>query len=324
MEDMLEEHDVDRITRQRAAAEAMLEAIGAYDLERVGTLAAPEARYWRMGHELPLSGEHDLRDAVGRMPALYERLPGGVTSRVIGSTSEGSRVCLEAESTGVMVDGAAYRNQQHVAVRFGEDGKVVEFRDYLDTLKVHEALLGGRVDGPKAAALPARPGLRAIPGLARLALRSLGSLGAHGRLISKASCPVERNRHAALEFVAAIGRRDLAALARLYSRSGTFWQIGEHLNLSGSHTQMATADAVPRIYARLPEGMEFDVHAVTSEANRVAIEATSHAKLRDGGRYENHYHFLFRFDAHGRVLQFKEYWGTLHAYRTLFSGHTVL
>lgn len=305
----------------------MLHAMGAPDLGGIRELCAPSARYWQMGYELPLSGSHDLMDAMQRMPEAYQQLDGGLSYRIFGSTAEGNRVCLEAESHGVLSDGQPYTNQHHAAVHFDDDGRVTAFHDYLDTLRIYETLLGGHVNRPHLRPPSvSRPQLRSLLGLFGLVLRSARRIPSSDRRTRApaAMTTLGRNRHRALAFLDAIGEQDLLKLASLYARGGTFWQIGDRLNLAGPHTQMAIADAVPRIYRRLPHGMHFEIHSVVAEGNRVAIESTSHAPLLGGGEYENQYNFLFRFDRDGHVQQFKEYWGTLHAYRTLFRETTVI
>ena len=56
----------------------------------------------------------------------------------------------------------------------------------------------------------------------------------------------------------------------------------------------------------------------------MAIEAESHGRLVDGRPYENQYHFLLRFDADNKVVEFKEYLDTLYLFETLFDGKTDL
>ena len=44
---------------------------------------------------------------------------------------------LEAESFGTLIDGTAYSNQHHhSAIYFSDDGNIIEYRDYLDTLNL--------------------------------------------------------------------------------------------------------------------------------------------------------------------------------------------
>lgn len=48
------------------------------------------------------------------------------------------------------------------------------------------------------------------------------------------------------------------------------------------------------------------IHGITAEGDRVAVEAESHAELKNGEVYNNTYHFLFEFE-NGRIRLAKEY-----------------
>ena len=50
----------------------------------------------------------------------------------------------------------------------------------------------------------------------------------------------------------------------------------------------------------------------TSEGDRVAVEATSHADLKNGRGYRNEYHFVFEF-RDGKITRVREYMDTIHA-----------
>jgi ketosteroid isomerase-like protein len=65
---------------------------------------------------------------------------------VLSTTAEGDRVAVEAESSGRLVDGRPYENQYHFLLRFDVDGRVLEFKEYLDTLYVFETLYDGKTD----------------------------------------------------------------------------------------------------------------------------------------------------------------------------------
>ena len=79
-----------------------------------------------------------------------------------------------------------------------------------------------------------------------------------------------------------------------------------------------------KVFARLVSPPKMTILSTTAEDDRVAIEAESHGRLVDGRPYENQYHFLLRFDADGRVVEFKEYFDTLYVFETLFDGKTDL
>jgi ketosteroid isomerase-like protein len=59
-------------------------------------------------------------------------------------------------------------------------------------------------------------------------------------------------------------------------------------------------------------GIDFTLHAMTAEGDRVAAEVSSHAELTTGAVYANQYHMLFVF-RDGEIVEVKEYNDTLHA-----------
>lgn len=59
-------------------------------------------------------------------------------------------------------------------------------------------------------------------------------------------------------------------------------------------------------------GIDFTVHALTAEGDRVAAEVESHAPLVNGKVYNNHYHMLFEI-RDGKIAVVKEYADTAHA-----------
>jgi ketosteroid isomerase-like protein len=52
--------------------------------------------------------------------------------------------------------------------------------------------------------------------------------------------------------------------------------------------------------------------AFTCEGDRVAVEASSHADLKNGRGYRNDYHFVFEFRG-DKIARVTEYMDTLHA-----------
>ena len=59
-------------------------------------------------------------------------------------------------------------------------------------------------------------------------------------------------------------------------------------------------------------GIQFTVHALTAEDERVADEVESFAPLVNGKVYNNHYHMLFEL-RDGKIAVVKEYADTAHA-----------
>ena len=128
---------------------------------------------------------------------------------------------------------------------------------------------------------------------------------------------VERNKTNAVAFIDAIGRQDPALLS-MYAANGRFFQNGRTLPTAGWHTLATLQEITPAILHQFPRGMRFSFDSILAAEDWVVIESESRAVLRDGTPYNNQYVFIFKFDDAGKILEFKEYWDTLHARETLF------
>ena len=132
--------------RNRATALAVMKAISEGDSETLFPMYAPNARFWQVGKHLKSAGWHDM-EATGRIAArVFARLASPPRMKVLSTTAEGDRVAIEAESQGRLVDGRPYENQYHFLLRFDEQGKVLEFKEYLDTLYLFDTLYDGKTD----------------------------------------------------------------------------------------------------------------------------------------------------------------------------------
>lgn len=118
----------------------------------------------------------------------------------------------------------------------------------------------------------------------------------------------EDNKKLAVEFLAALSRADTEWVEQHYSDEMRLWTAGS-LPFSGSSTKTEALANMPQILGLFPEGIEFTVHEMTAEGERVAIEATSRGTTFRGDVYAQTYHFLFRA-RDGLILEFKEYMDT--------------
>ena len=132
--------------RNRETALAVMKAISEGDSAALFRMYAPNARFWQVGKQLKSAGWHDM-EATGRIAAqVFARLASPPKMTVLSTTAEGDRVAIEAESQGRLADGRPYENQYHFLLRFDEDGKVLEFKEYLDTLYLFETLYDRKTD----------------------------------------------------------------------------------------------------------------------------------------------------------------------------------
>jgi ketosteroid isomerase-like protein len=79
---------------------------------------------------------------------IYEKFigtlfPDGVSFEVGEMTAEGNRVSALVSSNGTLTDGRTYNNLYHFLFYFDEHGKIVDTREYQDTLHAQHRLRDG-------------------------------------------------------------------------------------------------------------------------------------------------------------------------------------
>lgn len=128
-------------TEHKRIAEAFFAALNRADSAAIATLYADDAVLWTAG-TLPISGRFTKAQAIQGMDQILSLFPEGLTFTVTGITAEGERVAIEAESHGRHVSGKTYHNQYHFLM-IVRNGKVAEFKEYLDTMHANDVLVGG-------------------------------------------------------------------------------------------------------------------------------------------------------------------------------------
>ncbi|KHK89816.1 nuclear transport factor 2 family protein [Novosphingobium malaysiense] len=116
---------------------------------------------------------------------------------------------------------------------------------------------------------------------------------------------MQTNLDLAKQLLKAIGTFNVAELDRLLADDVHYWVAGM------PRDQFIPRDALLQALEQMGKQvfaspLEFTIHDTTSEGGRVAIEATSSAKLCNGNDYHNVYHFLFEF-ADGKLIVGREY-----------------
>ena len=118
----------------------------------------------------------------------------------------------------------------------------------------------------------------------------------------------ERNKQLVERFIGAMSAGDTASIVDAYAEDGAVWTSGRTL-ISGTFTKAQIREAAGRIFEAFPQGIEFTIHAMTAEGERVAVEAESRGMHVSGKLYNNLYHFLFQF-RDGQLVRLKEYMDT--------------
>ena len=130
---------------------------------------------------------------------------------------------------------------------------------------------------------------------------------------------IEENKKFALAFIEAISRGDAQAIQDAYAEDGSSWTLGS-MPISGRFSKAEIAHAASSVLEVFPEGLAFQVHSLTAEGDRVAIEAESEGIHVSGKKYNNLYHFLMRV-RDGKIVEWKEYMDTMHANDVLCGGN---
>lgn len=121
-------------------AHEFLDALSSADTEWVDAHYAADMSLWTAG-TLPFSGTSTREEALAGMVQILALFPDGVVFSISAMTAEGERVAIEATSRGTTFRGDQYEQQYHFLLRVRE-GKIVEFREYMDTEHARKILVG--------------------------------------------------------------------------------------------------------------------------------------------------------------------------------------
>jgi ketosteroid isomerase-like protein len=122
-------------------ARRFVDAISRGDIDTIQRSFADDGTVWTLG-TMPISGtftKDQVRTASRRVLELF---PKGLKMTIKGITAEDDRVAIEAVSHGIHSSGREYSNTYHFLMR-ARDGKIVEWREYMDTMHANDVLCGG-------------------------------------------------------------------------------------------------------------------------------------------------------------------------------------
>jgi len=125
----------------------------------------------------------------------------------------------------------------------------------------------------------------------------------------------EANKDLARRMIDALSAADVAWVEENYAEDFRIWTAGS-LPFSGEGDKASAVASMPLVLSLFPNGLRFEIVAMTAEGDRVAIEGTSEGTTAHGRRYQQTYHFLMRV-RDGRIVEWKEYMDTEHARKVL-------
>lgn len=130
----------------KTVALAWFEALVKGDADKALGLTHPDFRYFLPG-SMPVSGWTDLEGFLGTTVVLADVLAGPVAMEIGDVVAEGDRVFIEAQGDAPLKSGERYRNVYVIALRVS-DGKIIEFKEFSDTLHVYQVMDHPQVRGP--------------------------------------------------------------------------------------------------------------------------------------------------------------------------------
>jgi ketosteroid isomerase-like protein len=127
--------------RNKSLARKFVDAISRADVDAIVNAYAPDGTCWTSG-TLPISGTFTRDQVAAASRGVLTVFPEGLRFTIHALTAEGERVAIEAESYGKHVSGKIYNNKYHFVLR-ARGGKIVEWREYMDTMHANDVLCGG-------------------------------------------------------------------------------------------------------------------------------------------------------------------------------------
>lgn len=128
--------------RNKQLAQTFFDFLNRGDVPAMLDAYADDGFCQTMGNTL-ISGVFSKAQIAAAAGGIFEVFPQGIRFTIKAMTAEGERVAVEAESEGLHVSGKLYSNQYHFLMRF-RDGKLLEFKEYMDTERVTDILCGGQ------------------------------------------------------------------------------------------------------------------------------------------------------------------------------------
>ena len=129
------------IAENKELARRFIDAISRGDIEAIQNSFAKDGTVWTIG-TLPISGTFTAEQVTEASRRVLDLFPEGLEIKIKGMTAEDDRVAIEAESHGRHKSGRTYANVYHFLMR-ARDGKIVEWREYLDTMHAADVLCEG-------------------------------------------------------------------------------------------------------------------------------------------------------------------------------------
>ena len=130
----------------------------------------------------------------------------------------------------------------------------------------------------------------------------------------------DENKRIATEFFARISASDVPGVLAMMADDATWWLPGKPGSspIVGVQTKEQMARLFGVMASQLENGLKMTVKSLVAEGDKVALEAESYGRLRNGRVYEQEYHFAITIRG-AKIAAVREYLDTQHTFATWFA-----
>ncbi|SNT45221.1 nuclear transport factor 2 family protein [Rhodococcoides kyotonense] len=129
----------------------------------------------------------------------------------------------------------------------------------------------------------------------------------------------DQNIELANNFAKVFSTGDVEQILATLHPDATYWVSGGIEGMSGVYDKAGLGALLSGVTTVYENGaLEVTPTSAIAQGDKVAVEATSYAKLNNGKIYQNQYHFLFEI-RDGQIFSVKEYMDTKHAFDIFYS-----
>jgi len=116
-----------------------------------------------------------------------------------------------------------------------------------------------------------------------------------------------------MDYLGALQASDGGRMARLLSEDLRYW-VSPGSSFSGDHDKTSLLALLPAIFGVQAGPEKLIYRHVTAQEDRVSLVADGSMSLKDGGSYEQTYHWLFRF-RDDKIVEILEYIDILQVWK---------
>src|SRR6185369_1031167 len=149
-----------------------------------------------------------------------------------------------------------------------------------------------------------------------------GAEGAHSRRrdVERGQMSTDENKRIATEFFARISASDIPGVLAMMADDATWWLAGKPgaAPIIGVQTKEQMERLFGVMMSQLESGLKMTVKSIVAEGDKVALEAESYGRLRNGRVYNQEYHFAMTIRG-GKIVAVREYLDTQHTFATWFA-----